>query len=359
MELYSTNNTTRKSKGKIGNFFFLNMTDVRSLIDKGIGPDALHALLVLAAATDEGNRDTRAGRKAIATALGCSTRAADKLVQKLIAFGAIESLEDQMGNIRNPTAARFRLRQSIPTDTETGTARANNLVPVSNALPKSPDFRRAVNLAGSPAITTLLELSRDPCGSQWPPRWYAKIDSQELARLGDYSLHYLSPDSLLRAVLKLEEYLPSGVTALATFGLVFYDIHSAAFGSDTHLIAIDPIASLQHGLVDRSGPFSAVADAVRMLSAQLRFNTDARTDEAKCTAHADPMMALLPNRIPVKKIILRPRLKILPRDAETIAQEERLWADGEAAAARVTGIAINLRSNKMIEGRPSPCKAAP
>jgi hypothetical protein len=359
MQFYRTEERNKESKRKIGNFFVLNLADMQDLIQKGIRAEELHAFLVLGAATDEGNTHSRAGRKAISAALGCGTRAADRLIQNLISLRAIESLEDQMANIRNPMASRFRLLQSISTDTETDTTHADNLVAIFNELPRTPDFRRAVVLAGMPAITALLDLSRDPCGSLWPPRLYAEIHSQELAKLGEYSLHFLSPDSLMRAVSKLQEQFSDGILALTTFGLVCYDLYAAASTVGNRLIAIDPIASLAHGLVDRSGPFAAVSDAVLTLKARLHCDTQGRPDEPNSTVHAESLMALLPDRIPAKKIILRARLKILPRDAETIAQEERLWADGQAAATRATGITMNIRSDMMVEGRSFPCKAAP
>ena len=203
MKTCGTEEVKKRPKPKIGSFFIQNLTDMNGLIQRGIQPEEFHAFLVLAAATDEGNTNSRAGRKAIATARGCSMRAADALIKRLIKLCAIDSLERQMENIRNPTAPRFRLQQSVPKDPASESTFGENFVAISNALPRNPNFRQAVDLAGIPAIKALFELSRDPCGSQWPSRLYVDVDSRERMKLGDHSLHDLPRHAIEQAISKL------------------------------------------------------------------------------------------------------------------------------------------------------------
>jgi hypothetical protein len=217
----------------------INFATIKDNIAKGISATEVFALIVLAAGTDASNELTRSGRKAISTALGISRRAADAVIDRLIAIGAIVSLEEGLENRRDPTALRFRLvgmgqdlsdliEENVPAAHEKADlARLPNAIVQNTELVS--DLRRALNLGGLPAMVALLEIAIDPAGAMWPPAVHAAVDLKVLGNLGTLSVAEFSLPSPTEELLEAGFGLHHGpilVLALCGFVSTQRNLHS-------------------------------------------------------------------------------------------------------------------------------------
>ena len=187
-----TSEQSRKKRSQRGNWFAVHLPTIFMLIEKGLGARDLIAYLVLAAGTDITNLLTRSGRRAVAAALNCGRIAAGHSIDRLISLGAIQSLEADLDNLRDPTAARFRLvRAERPKDGDEpmmgigdlGTAFSGpDWARLPNAIVQDPAqsviLSRAVEFGGIAAITTLLRLATDPAQTEWPPEDSVRMSIQ-------------------------------------------------------------------------------------------------------------------------------------------------------------------------------------
>lgn len=330
-----------------GRYFTIDLPTVSALIERGISYQELLAYFVMAAGTDASNTLTRSGRKAIAIALNESRYAAPKTVNRLLELGAIESLEADLINRRDPTAARFRLPLagaiSIGSADVLEVGAARTVARLPNSLVQDPiqvaNLRRAVSVGGMPALTTLLQIATDPLQTIWPPTVYADVEMEAVGRLGSKVLARLDLTfGMPKATRICFPKAPEAVLILAEFGIVCLDIYMANPTENGDLAMLDPVATVWRGAVGLNTAFGKAAIFALLADRLVRSPLEPLPEGSTLLAEfrqSEKVIALLPSNVPNVRVIIRPRLFTPPRDPETVDAEHRLIVAGAVAAADI------------------------
>lgn len=330
-----TKSTSKKSTGR---FFKINLMAFDTLAARGASAQEAFAMLVLAAGTDASNICTRSGRRAISAALGITRGRAGVTIDRLVAIGAITSLEHNIVDRRNPTASRFNLDALIA---ERGTSAPGQEVwaTVPNALVQNPesaaDLRRAVAIGGMDALRTLVEIAADPLGTDWPPRLFGETKTEVVAEFGRFKLVSLENRADMTGAAGMSpERLALAMKTLCHFRLVQMDACHALPG-DAGLTLIDPVGTIDQGSFALGGAFGPAATLALMIG----HMTDPETRKAPIQLHAlgtsGKLLAVMSTDFPDARIILRPRLAMIPAAPDVLDAEALQKSEGMAAARRL------------------------
>ena len=335
----NTIDTRHKSSAtrKLGGYFAIQIATIEALIARGMTATDLLAYLILAAGTDGENMLTRSGRLAISTGLACSRHEAGQIVDRLIALGAMASLEDGLENRRDPTAARFRLlRVDGPSDPSSEAVLPNAIVrePASSSA-----LRMAARLGGVCALRTLIEIAlavqTDPLDTRaglLPDPSLLRMGSAQIARFDLFPLADLPAHHPIRFNRNGAE-----IALLSGLGLITHDLWIASLGPDGAPQTLwHPVGSLVHGM-----PSSTAALAQYRVIAWLLHRLAPAAPEAVSVAtlvaeyrHEDAIYALLPLGWPTSTVLALPRLTKRPDDAASrdTLRVEAIAAEGATLA---------------------------
>lgn len=326
------------AKPKLGGYFSIHLPTVDALIARGMTATDIIAYLVLGAGTDEGNALTRSGRLAISTALACSRYEAGQIVDRLIALGAVVSLEDGLEDRRDPTAARFRLPQPEDESAPGTTAILPNGLVRDGASTSALTI--AARVGGAGALRTLIEIARVP--AETAPELIGTLSAPTLRRIGSTHIARFDlfpvADAPAHNPIRFQQ-IGSEIALLSGLGPVTHDLWTAIVTTDGGSPALlHPIGGLLRGMPVNAG----VRTRYRLLAWVLHRLLDQDPGPLSQPAlmaewqREEAVYAVLPLGWPMTSVVAVPRLALRPDDAATRAQAR---SDALATQAATQGVA--------------------
>lgn len=326
-------------KRKLGGYFTLHLPTIDTLIARGMTASEFLALLVLGAGTDEGNALTRSGRLAISTGLACSRYEAGQIVDRLIALGAVVSLEDKLENRRDPTATRFRLLRPEDESAPGTTAILPNRLVRDGASTSALTI--AARVGGVGALRSLIEIARVPADATIP-ELIGTFSAPALRRIGSTQIARFDlfpiADQPAHHPIRFPR-LGKEIGLLSGLGLVTHDLWTAVANPEPGTPALlHPVGTLLRGMPAGSAVmtrYRCLAWALYRL-AGVEPETLSLPDLMAEWRRDEAMFAVLPLGWPMTSVVAVPRLALRPDDAAT---STRVRSDALATQAATQGLA--------------------